>query len=214
MAEDHKNLLIAELDHRVKNTLMIITSLIAQTVKSTDSPQAFATVIEDRIQALSRVHQLLTQNNWDRAELRDVVLGELAPYSASKRKNIFLRGTECVVLTAKATLTLAMALHELATNAAKYGALSTPKGRVEIRWSVAKAADEPRLSIEWIETGGPQVRAPTRRGFGSGLIERAVAYELEAEVKRDFRPEGVRCRIEFALTARTGYVRSADKGWT
>jgi two-component system, chemotaxis family, CheB/CheR fusion protein len=212
LAEDHKNLLIAELDHRVKNTLMIITSLVAQTVKSTDSPQAFAEVIEDRIQALSRVHQLLTQSNWDRAELRDVILGELAPYSASKRKNIFVRGTECVVLTAKATLTLAMALHELATNAAKYGALSTPKGRVEVRWSVAKAADEPRLSIEWIETGGPRVKAPTRRGFGSGLIERAVAYELEADVKRDFRSEGVRCRIEFALTARTGYVRSADRG--
>ena len=211
LAEDHKNLLIAELDHRVKNTLMIIASLIAQTVKSTDFPEAFAEVIEDRIQALTRVHELLTQDNWDRAELRDVVMGELAPYAANNRRNIVVRGKADVVLTAKATLTLAMALHELATNAAKYGALSTPKGRVEMKWSVTNAGTEPRLSIEWIETGGPRVKPPTRRGFGSGLIERAVAYELAANVVRDFRPEGIRCRIEFALTDRTGYLRSGGR---
>jgi two-component sensor histidine kinase len=146
--------MIAELNHRVKNTLMIVMSLISQTVKATQSPQAFAEVIEGRIQALSRVHQLLTQNNWDRAELRDVVMGELAPYRTESEKNITVGGKENVVLTQKATLTLAMALHELATNAVKYGALSTPMGRLDVNWAVANTTEEPRLSIEWIETGG------------------------------------------------------------
>jgi two-component system CheB/CheR fusion protein len=212
LVEDHKNLLIAELDHRVKNTLMIVMSLISQTVKTTQSPEAFADVIEGRIEALSRVHQLLTQNKWDRAELVDVVMGELAPYRAEREKNITVGGEEDVLLTQKTTLTLAMALHELATNAAKYGALSTPNGRVDVHWSVANTREEPRLLIEWIETGGPRVKPPTRRGFGSQLIERTVAYDLQATVKRDFPAEGVRCTIEFPLTDKTGYVRSGDQG--
>jgi len=211
LAEDHKSLLIAELNHRVKNTLMIVMSLISQTVKATQSPQAFAEVIEGRIQALSRVHQLLTQNNWDRAELRDVVMGELAPYRTESEKNITVGGKEDVVLTQKATLTLAMALHELATNAAKYGALSTPMGRLDVNWAVTNTGEEPRLSIEWIETGGPRVKPPARRGFGSQLIERTVAYDLHASVTRDFLEEGVRCRIEFPLTGKAGYVRSGDQ---
>lgn len=211
LAEDHKSLLIAELDHRVRNTLMIVTSLIAQTVKTTESPEAFADSIEGRIQALSRVHGLLTQSNWDRADLRDVVLGELVPYCAENKENITVGGKENVVLTQKATLTLAMALHELATNAAKYGALSTLKGRVEVKWSVANTREEPRLSIEWIETGGPRVKPPVRRGFGSHLIEGTVTNQLHASVEQDFRPEGVRCRIEFPLTEWTGYVRSGDR---
>ena len=116
-----------------------------------------------------------------------------------------------MVLTPKATLTLAMALHELATNAAKYGALSTREGRVEVNWSVANTGVDPRLTIEWIEIGGPPVRPPVRRGFGSQLIERTVAYELEASVQRDFLEEGVRCRIEFLLTDKTGSARSEDR---
>ena len=211
LAEDHKNLLIAELDHRVRNTLMIVTSLIAQTVKTTESPAAFADNIDGRIQALSRVHHLLTQSNWDRAELRDVVMGELAPYCAENNENISIGGKEDIVLTPKTTLTLAMALHELATNAAKYGALSTLKGRVAVNWSVANTREEPRLSIEWIEAGGPRVAPAVRRGFGSHLIERTVAYELQASVQRDFPAEGVRCRIEFPLTDKTGYVRPGNR---
>jgi two-component system CheB/CheR fusion protein len=139
-------------------------------------------------------------------------MGELAPYRAEREKNITVGGEEDVLLTQKTTLTLAMALHELATNAAKYGALSTPNGRVDVHWSVANTREEPRLLIEWIETGGPRVKPPTRRGFGSQLIERTVAYDLQATVKRDFPAEGVRCTIEFPLTDKTGYVRSGDQG--
>lgn len=210
LVEDQKNMLIAELDHRVRNTLMIVTSLVAQTLKTTESPEAFADNIEGRIQALGRVHGLLTKSNWDRAELRDVVMGELVPYCAENKENITVGGKEDVVLTQKTTLTLAMALHELATNAAKYGALSTPKGRVEVNWSVANTKEWPRLSIEWIETGGPRVKPPVRRGFGTQLIESTVTYELQASAEQDFRPEGVRCRIEFPLKEGTGYVRSGD----
>jgi two-component system CheB/CheR fusion protein len=210
-AEDQKSMLIAELDHRIKNTLAIVTSLIAQTLRTTDSHAAFADVIQGRVLALSRVHGLLTESNWDQAVLRDVVVGELAPYRAEHGENIVIDGGEHVVLTPKATLTLAMALHELATNAAKYGALSTSKGQVAVRWSAANAGKEPRLSIEWVETGGPLVNPPSREGFGSHLIERAVVYDLEADVKRDFRAEGIRCTIEFPLTEKTGSVRSGER---
>jgi two-component system CheB/CheR fusion protein len=210
-AEDHKSFLMAELDHRVKNTLMVITSLIAQTAKSSDSPQRFSEIIEGRIQALSRVHNLLNQNDWDRAALRDVIAGELAPYQHGNGENIVIDGKADVVLTPKATQTLAMALHELATNAGKYGALSTPSGKVAVSWSVANSRKDPRLSIEWIETDGPPVKPPTRRGFGSQLIERIVNYELKASVQRDFHAEGVRCKIEFPLTDKTGHVPAVKR---
>jgi two-component system, chemotaxis family, CheB/CheR fusion protein len=210
-AEDHKSFLMAELDHRVKNTLMVITSLIAQTAKSMDSPGRFAEIIEGRIQALSRVHNLLNQNDWDRAALRDVIVGELAPYRAAGGENVVIDGNADVVLTPKATQTLAMALHELSTNAGKYGALSTPAGKVDVSWSVANSRKEPRLSIEWIETGGPPVKPPTRRGFGTQLIERIVNYDLGANVQRDFHAEGVRCKIEFPLTDKTGHVLAVKR---
>lgn len=104
-----------------------------------------------------------------------------------------------------------MALHELATNAGKYGALSTPAGKVAVSWSVANSSKDPRLSIEWIETGGPPVKPPTRRGFGSQLIERIVNYELQASVQRDFHAEGVRCKIDFPLTDKTGHVLATKR---
>jgi two-component system CheB/CheR fusion protein len=205
-AEDHKSFLMAELDHRVKNTLMVITSLIAQTVKSTDSPEQFAHMIAGRIQALGRVHNLLNQNDWDRAALRDVIVGELAPYRNGNEGNVIIDGNPEVVLTSKATQTLAMALHELATNAGKYGALSIPAGKVKVSWSVTNSRKDPQLSIEWVETGGPPVKVPTRRGFGTQLIERIVNYDLHANVQRDFHAQGVRCKIEFPLTDKTGQV--------
>jgi two-component system CheB/CheR fusion protein len=205
-AEDHKSFLMAELDHRVKNTLMVITSLIAQTAKSAASPEKFAEIIEGRIQALSRVHNLLNQNDWDRAALRDIVVGELAPYLDGNAGNVVIDGQADVALTPKATQTLAMALHELATNAAKYGALSMPAGKVKVSWSVANSRKDPQLSIEWVESDGPPVKTPTRRGFGTQLIERIVNYDLQANVQRDFHAQGVRCKIEFPLTDKTGHV--------
>jgi len=185
---------------------MIISALVAQTVRTTDSPATFGAVIEGRIQALSRVHNLLNLHDQTHAELRAVVAGELAAFGASNEGQVVIDDQARVCLTAKATQTLAMAFHELCTNAAKYGALSTADGAVQIDWQVANAAHPPRLKIRWSESGGPPVSPPTRRGFGSQLIERIVNYELQAEVQRDFLPEGVHCTIEFPLTDKTGYV--------
>ncbi|HEY6645143.1 chemotaxis protein CheB [Povalibacter sp.] len=205
-SEDQRNLLLAELDHRVKNTLMIISALVAQTIRHTDSPAAFGAIIEGRIQALSRVHNLLNLHDQTHAELRAVVAGELAAFGAGKDGRVVIDDGARVCLTAKATQTLAMAFHELCTNAAKYGALSTAEGAIQISWHVANSAHPPRLKIQWSESGGPPVSPPTRRGFGSQLIERIVHYELQATVQRDFLAAGVHCSIEFPLTDKTGYL--------
>ncbi len=211
LAQDHQSMLMAELDHRIKNTLMIITSLIAQTIKSSESPEAFGHIIEGRIQALSRSHGLLNQTNWDRASLRRVIAGELEPYQSGD-DSIAIEGNAEVMLTPKATQTLSLALHELATNAAKYGALSTAAGQVVVRWKVTSTSAVARLVLEWIESGGPQVRPPTRRGFGSDLIERVVRGELQAEVRRSFEADGVRCTIELPLTSTVGSVLPSAAG--
>jgi two-component system CheB/CheR fusion protein len=210
VAEAHKNLLIAELDHRVKNTLMTVSSMIRQTLRSSDSPRAFADVMLGRIQALGRVHQLLTQDSWDRASLREMVEGELAPYR-SAGQNITISGNADVMLTAKATQSLAMALHELATNAVKYGSLSISGGEVAVSWRVTEDEAAQRLVIEWVESGGPTVKEPTRRGFGSDLIERTVTHDLKATVRRDFVPTGLQCRMEVPLTDGTGSAGPEEK---
>lgn len=206
LAEDHRNLLMAELDHRVKNILMVITSLVSQTVRSAGSSHEFAADIQGRIQSLSRVHNLLNLHHQTHAELRDIVDGELGVFRSGREERIVIDGKVDVCLTGKATQTLAMAFHELATNAAKYGALSTAAGKVHVSWTVGNSAEHPLLSLKWIESGGPPVKPPTRQGFGSQLIERIVNHELQADVRREFKPGGVSCTIEFPLLDRTGYV--------
>lgn len=137
--------------------------------------------------------------------LRDVVAGELKPYR-DDAASVAIEGAAEIILTPKATQTLSLALHELATNAAKYGALSTPAGKVKVAWSVAGLPAMPRLLLTWTETGGPPVQKPTRRGFGSDLTERIARSELQASVERSFDVQGVCCRIEFPLTDSVGYV--------
>lgn len=185
---------------------MIISALVAQTVRTTDSPKAFGAVIEGRIQALSRVHNLLNLHHQTHAELHEVVSSELAAFRSGRETQIRVDGVSHVHLTAKATQTLAMAFHELFTNAAKYGALSTADGTVRIGWEVTNSTHPSCLKIHWSESGGPPVSPPTRRGFGSQLIERIVNYELHANVQREFLTAGVQCTIEFPLTDKTGYL--------
>lgn len=212
LVEKHRNLLVAELDHRVKNTLTVISSLVAQSAKSASSPEDYARILLGRIRALGRVHDLLNQHRQSHAELHDVVSSELAAYLPGKEDRIHVTGIERICLTAKAAQTLSMAVHELCTNAAKYGALSTTEGQVEVAWRVTSSAHEPSLSIEWIEADGPRVVPPTRRGFGSELIEHIVQYDLNAQVRRTFAPQGVRCAIDFPLTDSNGYVIKATPG--
>jgi PAS domain S-box-containing protein len=191
-AEMRQKHLLDELNHRVKNTLATVQSLAAQTLRGTGSPEEFRHAFEERIIALSKAHDLLTTRNWQSAELKDVIAQQLAPYAADASR-LALEG-EPVALTPRAALTLSMVFHELATNAAKYGALSAPAGRLAVRWSIERSGEaesSDRVQLTWRESGGPKVAPPARRGFGSRLIERS-ASELDGEAHLDFDPEGLR----------------------
>lgn len=199
-AEQRQKLLIDELNHRVKNTLATVQSLASQTARNMPTPAEFRAAFEGRLIALSKAHDQLTLHHWESADLRDLVSAGFAPYGAEPNR-LVLRG-EDVVLRPRAVLTLAMAFHELITNAAKYGALSTPTGRIEVRWQpVRDDGGVMRLCIEWEEQGGPPVVRPERRGFGSRLIEGGVAAELGGRVRLDFAPEGLRCIFDIPWEA-------------
>ncbi len=200
-AEGRQRLLVDELNHRVKNTLATVQSIAIQTRRVTDTSATFEAAFLDRLNALARVHDLLSRISWEGASLAEVVRQTLAPYlgPTDPSSRMILRGPE-VRLGPNAAVTLTMAFHELATNAAKYGALSVTTGNVAVRWS----ADNPRtpsfLDIEWCERGGPPVISPERRGFGSRFIERGLAREFDGEVDLDFAPEGVCCRMRMPLS--------------
>ncbi|WP_436050519.1 HWE histidine kinase domain-containing protein [Phenylobacterium sp. LjRoot225] len=189
-AERRQQLLINELNHRVKNTLATVQSIAAQTLRSASNLTSAREVFEARLVALAAAHDLLTAESWRGARLTDVAATAMAPFETTQRPQIVRFGPP-VWLTAYRALALSLALHELAANAAKYGALSVPEGRVTIRWSVC--GDELRLF--WIEEGGPPVAAPSHSGFGTRLLQRSLAHELHGEVAFTFAPEGVRCEI-------------------
>ncbi len=203
-AEQKAALLLGELDHRVKNILTIVSAVVSQTLKTSTSPEAFAVEVKGRIQAIAKAHSLLTQSGQGEMRLRAIVTTELAPYDRGAG-NIVVTGCD-VALTPKAGLALAMAVHELASNTAKYGALSTTAGRLTVAWDVTEDAGQRALTLAWIECGGPAVQPPTRRGFGTMLIERTLTHELDAEVKREFLATGLRCTVAMPLTEEVGRV--------
>jgi two-component system, chemotaxis family, CheB/CheR fusion protein len=203
-AEEQAGLLLGELDHRVKNILAVVSAVITQTLKTNPSPAGFAAAIEGRIGAIARSHSMLTEpGGRGRASLRDLVLTELEPYRDGH--NIWVEGID-IALNPRPGLSLAMAIHELASNAVKYGALSTPAGRLAVSW---KVGDGPSgmLRFLWLETGGPPIKSPpVQQGFGTTLIERTLTYELDATVTQEFLSSGMRCTIELPLTADIGEV--------
>jgi len=186
-----RNSLTRELNHRVKNTLANVLSIVALTRRRATGLDDFAEGIDARIRALSATHDLLTQSEWGTTPLRSVIEVELAPYAHDRDHEIVLDGP-VVELAPNDALSLGLAVHELATNAAKFGALSVAGGRIEVRW---KAQGEGLARIEWIESGGPVVTKPLRRGFGTELIEKIVAHELRHPVELDFDASGVRCTL-------------------
>jgi len=199
--EQRQKLLMDELNHRVKNTLATVQSLAAQTARVARTPAAFRERFEGRLIALSKAHDQLTVHHWESADLRELLSGSLAPYAGAGSERIILRG-EDVVLRPRAVLTLAMAIHELTTNAAKYGALSVPGGRIEIHWRPVRGdKGRSQLRIDWIEHGGPVVTVPDQRGFGSKLIEGSIAAELGGTARLTFAPEGLRCEIVIPMQA-------------
>jgi two-component system, chemotaxis family, CheB/CheR fusion protein len=207
-ADEQKSLLLAELDHRVRNILAIVSSVVTQTLKTTASHEALAKAMEGRIVAISRAHSALTQTSGGSgASLRDLVTTELAPFDRGGQ-SVSITGADLIV-TPKAGLSLAMAFHELASNAAKYGALSTEAGALTVSWTVVRKPGA-TLHFTWTETGGPSIpEPPARRGFGSTLIERTLAHEMDAVVRQEFRPTGLHCMIEIPLTADIGHVDGA-----
>lgn len=205
-AAERTALLLGELDHRVKNILNIVSAVVTQTLKTSPSPEAFAANIEGRVAAISRAHGLLTQaGGKDEASLRDLISTELAPYGR-QRAGLSIAGPD-IALTPKAGLALAMAIHELASNAAKYGALSQATGRLHVEWRINGAPLGETLHLTWKESGGPTVQAPTHAGFGTTLIERSLSHEFDAAVDREFLPSGLRCTIDIPLTAEVGQLR-------
>jgi PAS domain S-box-containing protein len=194
-AERHQRLLIHELNHRVKNTLASVQSIAAQTFRGDAASAPARSAFEARLMALSRAHDVLTRESWEGASLREIVDGAVSPHGGA---GFEIAGPDLRV-SPRVALALAMSLHELCTNAAKYGALSCPDGVVSVVWAVAGESGGRRLAFRWAERGGPPVTPPARRGFGSRLIERQLATEFDGSVRLDFRPEGVVCTIDARL---------------
>ena len=208
-AERQRQLLIEELNHRVKNTLATAQSLANQTLRSSPTPGDFVVAFNGRLAALASAHTLLANARWTGAALHELIAQQLAPYRTAERANVVVRG-EDVWLDPSAALTLGLALHELATNAAKHGALAGASGAIEIRSRVRSVAVGRRLSLVWRERGGPPVDGSERHGFGLTLIERGLAYQLGGSAVLEFRHDGLRCTIEFALGPR---VPAATRPW-
>lgn len=197
-AEEQKAVLLHELRHRVKNTLATVQSLAFQSFREA-APDAFET-FEGRLVALARAHNTLTDNVWQSASVRQVVETALEAFQVDGR--IAAEGEECE-LPANVALTLALVLHELGTNACKYGALSGPAGRVTLRWSCERHDEHVDLFLRWAESGGPPVLPPKRRGFGSRLIERQVGGEAGGSSRLRFEPDGLIAEIDVRLLSAT-----------
>lgn len=186
-AEETQRLLINELNHRVKNTMAIIQSIVAQTLRGASDLETARTAINARIISLAAAHDLLTQRSWLGADIVDVVARAVAPFAVGR---VMVDGAS-LYISPKQTLSMSLALHELGTNAAKYGALSRAEGRVKVFW----AAQDGKLHLNWHESGGPQVLSPGRRGFGSRMIQEGLFRDPGEKSLLEFTPEGVRCSI-------------------
>ena len=208
-AEELQRLLVNELNHRVKNTLATVQSVAGQTLRNADDLQGARDALTIRLLALSRAHDILTRESWDGADLGDIVASVTSSHGEARR---FVVDGVVVRLAPKAALALSMALHELMTNAAKYGALSNEVGRVILTWRRIKGEEGERLRLTWEEIDGPTVSTPSRQGFGSRLITGGLARELGGEVTLTYPPGGVVCEIDAQL-GRTGesnrFIRGA-----
>jgi len=206
-AEQRQRLLFDELNHRVKNTLAIVQSLALQTLRSSPDPQEFGRAFGERLQSLSRAHDLLAQTAWQGAPLGKLVELVLEPFNLQHRR-IEIAGP-AVDLPANVTITLALMLNELATNAAKYGALSVSAGKVAIAWTIKPASERLAVELVWREQDGPPAASPQRRGFGSRLLA-AGAQQIKGELAMDFAASGLVCRLHFGVPKSPAVLWSAQ----
>ena len=194
-ADEHRQLLLDELNHRVRNTLTAVLAIAMQTFRGKAEPEA-AQSFQARLVALSRAHDVLTREHWEGADLSDIVIQATAPYRGDGSR-IRFEGPS-IRLLPKSALALAMALHELCTNAVKYGALKGDQGLVNVEWQTTSTEGVPRLRLRWQESGGPPVQEPTKQGFGSRLL-RSLSEDLDAQVELHYPSTGVVCSIDAAL---------------
>jgi PAS domain S-box-containing protein len=204
-AELQQQLLTRELEHRMKNTMAMVGAIASQTFRTAATKEEARTIFDARLHALNHAHNVLLQSSWTSAPMKTVVDGALAPHRTGEGR-IRTDGPS-VDLTARQALSLALALHELATNAAKYGALSVPGGTINVTWDCTGLPGERKLRFFWREQGGPPVSPPSRRGFGSRLIESTLSSDFGSSAKVDYLPEGVVCRFEAKFT---GFSENAE----
>jgi two-component sensor histidine kinase len=187
--EEQIILLAREAEHRAKNMLATVQATVHLT--KSDSPEGYKETLEGRIQALANAHSLFVQSRWAGAELRSLFIQEVSPYQHNGETRVHIEGPT-VVLEPSAAQAVAVGVHELATNAAKYGALSVPEGRIRIEWF---PDGDSRVLLHWSETGGPTVKPPTRQGFGMQMLDALIRVQLRGDVRFDWRTEGLACKI-------------------
>lgn len=196
-AQARQRLLVNELNHRVKNALATVQAIAAQSLRGSDVPEEARARFQARLMALARANDVLVAEDWQGAALAAIAADAARPHGAGER--IAIEGP-AVRLSPQAATSLALGLHELATNAAKYGALSSPEGRVALTWRLSGEGGRRRLDLAWRESGGPPVKAPGKAGFGTRLLQRGLAGGLKAQVKLDYRADG----LVFTLSAPLG----------
>lgn len=199
--EKRQSLLVRELHHRVKNTLAAVQALVGATGRSTSSFDEFYRSFSNRIASLAKTHNLLTEDYWQTAPLREIAFNELKPFAESRVPRFMLIGP-LVELAADLAVPIGMALHELTTNAIQYGALSVPVGSVQIKWDVVESDAGRRLHLEWREFGGPPVNEPQHQGFGSTLLERVLPMQCNAQVEVHYETIGLRFQMNAPLVER------------
>lgn len=197
-AERERQLLTQELSHRVKNTLAVVQGLAAQTSPAIESVEEFRDSFIARLQALGRAHGLLLATHWQSADIKELVSRALDAYDAGERRAILTDGPS-VELKPKQALGLALILHELSSNAVKYGALSDPKGHLRVSWAISGKESDRRVALEWRESDGPRVTPPTTSGFGTRLVERSMRFELKGSAELKFDPSGLKAKLVFPL---------------
>lgn len=198
LADEHRLLLLNELNHRVKNTLVTVQSVISQTLRSAGVAPAIRSDLTDRLIALARTHNVLVERNWAGADFRQLLMGVIEPHDRTPSP-FTLDGPDLRLHSSQA-VSLSLALHELTTNAIKYGALSTDEGGVQLVWNTAQNGQGVRfLTLLWREHGGPPVAEPSRLGFGSSLIRQTFAHQDGAQARIEFKPSGIECSMVMRL---------------
>jgi two-component sensor histidine kinase len=211
-AEDQRVLLLNELNHRLKNTLVTVQSIVDHTLRAADVPSVTRDALTDRLMALSDVHDVLVRQNWAGADLGEIVAKALLPHQRPGAPVFAIQGP-LVRCSPQQAVAMSLVLHELATNAVKHGALSVGAGTISVSWNIAHEETGARvLTLLWRESGGPPVTPPQRRGFGTRLIERSFGDQGGGKATLSYGPEGVSCVIQFLLTGQDGAAMLPVKG--